>query len=341
MDILPAELGWAMQEPDGSGVGGWTTQKASIKDILGHVSGLPRHDYAYAFGDTAEDVVKRMQGLRTAYELREKWSYNNQVSSSHVAVLVEAGAHGGPKMYVLGSYIVAHYSGMSYADFVEKRIFKRVGMQDTTVWPSIANSSGKLSDAWTKAGRRIPFWFDDTAVALNTGAGGVISSAEDMVKWLAVWLNKGVEPLTNKTIFPESVYNAVTTANWVASGPGYSSAYGSSIVGYSMGWERWSYGNVDVLEHGGAIPGFSILTAFSPSHNIGVSVLCNADEKAMAARAVLKRTLDIVLGLPLSPLDLGMYVFPPIHSPPGLTSYCLAPSLGTFLPLQRALRPHL
>ena len=81
VDILPKELGWAMQEPDGSG-DGWTTRMASIRDVLGHVSGLPRHDYAYTHSDTAADVVSRMKNLRTAYELREKWSYNNQVRFS-------------------------------------------------------------------------------------------------------------------------------------------------------------------------------------------------------------------------------------------------------------------
>ena len=59
-----------------------------------------------------------------------------------------------------------------------------------------------------------------------------------------------------------------------------------------------------ILEHGGAIPGFSILTAFSPGHNVGISVLCNADEKAAAARVILRKTLDIVLGLSPSPLEI-------------------------------------
>ena len=58
------------------------------------------------------------------------------------------------------------------------------------------------------------------------------------------------------------------------------------------------------MEHGGAIPGFSILTAFSPGHNVGISVPCNADEKAAAARVILRKTLDIVLGLPPSSLKL-------------------------------------
>ena len=151
-------------------------------------------------------------------------------------------------MYMLGSYIVAHYSGIPYANFVEERIFKPLSMSSTTVWPSVAINSGKLSDSWSKDGRRVPYWFHDDMVAMKAGAGGVISSAEDSVKWLAVWLNKGVDPVTNATIFPESVYDAATTGHWIArgTGGGTSDSYGASIVGYGMGWQRWSYGTVDV-----------------------------------------------------------------------------------------------
>ena len=46
---------------------------------MGHVGGLPRHDHSYRLGNAPEDVVRRMRELRSAYELREKWSYNNQV----------------------------------------------------------------------------------------------------------------------------------------------------------------------------------------------------------------------------------------------------------------------
>ena len=75
-DITPEELEWGLHDLHGDS---WATRRASIRDILGHVSGLPRHDYTYARSDGPEDVIRRMSGLRTAYELREKWSYNNQV----------------------------------------------------------------------------------------------------------------------------------------------------------------------------------------------------------------------------------------------------------------------
>ena len=75
-DIVPKELGWSLQDLNGDD---WASRDASIADVLGHASGLPRHDFSYRPGDAPEDVVRRMGSLRTAYELRKKWSYNNQV----------------------------------------------------------------------------------------------------------------------------------------------------------------------------------------------------------------------------------------------------------------------
>ncbi len=146
-------------------------------------------------------------------------------------------------MFMLGAHLVSRYTNGSYADFVTERIFRPLRMSSTTFWPSEAQRSGKLTERWTKDGRLIPFWFDDEMTVLKGGPGGVISSAEDLVKWLAVWLNKGVDPVSGQTIFPESVYEAVTTAHWVSSGR---PKPGEGIVGYGMGWFVGSYGGINV-----------------------------------------------------------------------------------------------
>ena len=78
-------------------------------------------------------------------------------------------------------------------------------------------------------------------------------------------------------------------------------------VVYFRSTRIYSLGGDQILAHGGAIPGFSILTSFSPNKNVGVIVLCNADEKAAAARAILMRTYEAVLGLPSSPVQLERY----------------------------------
>ncbi|KAI0351246.1 beta-lactamase/transpeptidase-like protein [Trametes cingulata] len=266
--LLPDE--WQLDDP-------WATSFASLRDVLGHVSGLPRHDYSYVPGDTTTDVLLRMKDLRTAYELREKWSYNNQ-------------------MYMLGAYLVAKYANQSYASFATERIFKRLNMTASTCSPAEAHASGKLTHTWTKDGRRIPFWFTEEMAELSAGAGGVISSAEDMVKWLSVWLNEGVDPVSGETVIPHSAYEAVTTAQHVVAGRP-SPDYGPGILGYGMGWTRWTYRGIEVVSHTGGIPGFSTLTAFSPSSNFGVVVLSNADEQPDHTRVIVKRAFDDALKL--------------------------------------------
>ena len=123
-----------------------------------------------------------MRVLRTAYELREKYSYNNQVTinerSSCVALTLFATSS---QMYMLGAHIIEKYSGLPYQNFVAQRVFSPLNMTTSTLWPSEATSSGLLTDTWTKDGSRIPFWFTDDISQVNAGPGGVISSAEDMV----------------------------------------------------------------------------------------------------------------------------------------------------------------
>lgn len=85
-------------------------------------------------------------------------------------------------MYVLGSYLIAKYANTTYPLFVNERLFNPLNMTTTTVWPSVADSTGKLSQAWSREGRRIPYWFRDDMAYFNAGPGGVISSVEDMVR---------------------------------------------------------------------------------------------------------------------------------------------------------------
>ncbi len=216
-------------------------------------------------------------------------------------------------MYMLSAYLISHYAGVPYHQYAAEKIFQPLNMSSTTFLPSVAHRSGKLTHSWTRNGRRVPYWFDDDMAALKAGPGGIISSAEDMVRWLAVWLNEGVDPVSGQTIFPQSVYEATTAAQHVVYGQ--PSARYSSIVGYGMGWQRWHYGEVEVrlhihhvcfvlsyilamqiVNHGGGIPGFSLLTSFSPSHNIGVFIAANAAEKSVYTNAILTHTLDVLFG---------------------------------------------
>ncbi|KAI0320012.1 beta-lactamase/transpeptidase-like protein [Amylostereum chailletii] len=238
-------------------VDSWAEAKANVRDILSHVSGLPSHDFSYDRSDSHASLLHKIRHLRPAFELRERYSYNNM-------------------MYMIAAHIISKYSG-SYTQFVQERIFNPLNMT-STFSVDAATASGRLTQTWTPPGRRIPFWFDENIVELNAGAGGVLASAEDMGKWLQVLLNEGMDPRSNQTLIPSSAFAEITTAHTIISG-GHSSIPGFSIRGYGLGWDRYSYAGHDVISHDGSVPGISTFTVFDPLDGIGLSLLANADSK--------------------------------------------------------------
>ncbi|EIW83776.1 beta-lactamase transpeptidase-like protein [Coniophora puteana RWD-64-598 SS2] len=273
----------------------WAHEKATLRDILGHVSGVPRHDLSYGSGDTAQSASARLRHLRPAYELREKWSYNNQ-------------------MFTLAAHIIATHSGQTFQEFVRTRIFGPLGMSNTTYSPQEAYVTGRFAQGFTREQRRLPEWFSENVADLMAGAGGVISSAEDMTKWAQLWLNEGV--WDNETIIPKDTFEKASTAYSISVGAPAAPPY--SISGYGMGWWRHSYRGHDVVYHSGSIPGFSTLVSWLPSDGLGVVVFANTADVAGPVLAISNRLVEGALGLqPLPKGEYDPYMIPYATSSPG------------------------
>jgi CubicO group peptidase (beta-lactamase class C family) len=85
-------------------------------------------------------------------------------------------------MFIVGAYIVSTLSGMRFADFVNYRIFKPLGMHSSTYSIDGAIQTGKFTSTWTSFGRLIPFWNEEGSVDLMAGPAGVISSVEELAR---------------------------------------------------------------------------------------------------------------------------------------------------------------
>ena len=142
-----------------------------------------RHDNSYGPFDTPEGIVLGLRDLEPYYELRENWHYNNLVRTWFSLEFIESIINLFCQMYVTAAHIVSTYAG-SFTAFVKERIFEPLNMTSSTYLLSEAVRSGEITQAWTSTdnGRRIPHWFDDEVIQLIAGAGGIISSAADMVR---------------------------------------------------------------------------------------------------------------------------------------------------------------
>ncbi|KAI6044606.1 beta-lactamase/transpeptidase-like protein [Pisolithus marmoratus] len=264
-DLLPGE--WQLMDESAS-------ERANLKDILSHVSGVPRHDFSYGLYDTPLDVIQRLKHLRPAFELREQWSYNNM-------------------MFITAAHIISKYAAQSYASFVKERIFVPLDMASSTFSPREAAASGKYTQGWTKEGRLLPEWFTEDIAFTVAGAGGVISNAVDMSKWIAMWLNEGT--YRGKRIIPASVYRNATFSYAIYLDHPVGSY--SSIGGYGMGWSRQSYRGYDLVAHSGAIPGLSTLVSFLPHDEFGIIVFANGGDQDSSVMSIATHMLEAVLRL--------------------------------------------
>lgn len=155
---------------------------------------------------------------------------------------------------ILGA-VIEQVSGKRYADYIQERIFEPLGMTNSLVVIG-PNPAGMA------AGHRP--WFGSVRASaggegypINAPAGGIVASAEDMGRYLSMWLSGEDDILSAKS----------KAAMVTASGPA-SPLYG---LGWSLDPER------GVAYHTGLVPGAEALASFSPAEKKGVAVLVNAN----------------------------------------------------------------
>ncbi|KAJ7770537.1 beta-lactamase/transpeptidase-like protein [Mycena metata] len=178
-------------------------------------------------------------------------------------------------MYITGAYVVSKYSGSSYRDFVEERIFRPLGMKSSTLYPDRAFETGKLTQSFTPSRRRIPFFMPEETADLIAGAGGVMSTAEDMTLWVKLLLNAGVDAPTNATIIPRTTFDLATSGLSITAAQGDESR---SIMGYGLGWLRLSSYGHEVVIHNGGAAGVSTFVVLYPRDGFGIVLLANTQD---------------------------------------------------------------
>lgn len=106
-------------------------------------------------------------------------------------------------------------------------------------------------------------------------AGGIISSADDMAKWLIFQLNNGV--WENDTILDPSVQNILWTThnNYTVSLKAKERNPGTNFSGYGLGWGISDYYGNRMVTHGGGYDGMYSQVAMIPELDLGIVILTN------------------------------------------------------------------
>ena len=249
------------------------TQGLTLRDMLSHRSGMPRHDAVWYHNAalTREQLLGRMPHLAFSAPLRARFQYNNI-------------------MFVLSGLAVERTASEEWERFTERRIFRALDMDRTMFSPQRAAADRNHSKGREVLnGRQVTVPLFRNTPILNP-AGGVYSTADDLANWMLVHLSGG-EFRGRRIIQPSTL--ADTHRTQMASGATVRDPEFVPI-GYGLGWFTDIYRGRPMVEHGGNLPGVSTLVAMLPGERLGVTVLVNhggSELRDALARAIIDRFL--------------------------------------------------
>lgn len=256
------------------------TEQLTIRDMLTHRSGLPRHDFVWYTSDfSREDLIRRLQYLEPSRPLRYTFQYSNL-------------------MFMVAGYIAGKLDGTSWEDTVRKRILTPLGMNGTTFSYKDSQNSPDFALGYRKGFdlkaevKRIPFDPQCPDRCAIGPAGEINSSVADMSHYLLFHMNAG--KFEGKQLLSPNNASQMQTPQMVIQGePDYKEESGAS---YGMGFTISAYRGHKTVEHNGAIDGFTAELSFLPNDRIGVVVLTNMDGTPLPGIIVFN-VLDRFLGM--------------------------------------------
>jgi CubicO group peptidase (beta-lactamase class C family) len=188
--------------------------------------------------------------------------------------------------YNIAGLIIDDLTRGRWQDALATNVMTPLGMSSTTPFVSRFDST-RLAMPYALE-QRLRYGKLD---ANMQAAGGLVSSAADMAKWLEVQINGG--RLGGRQVFPASVIAETQRQQVVARG----SSGEFPLVGYTLGWMVGVVGGDTVLMHGGGFSTFRAFIVFDPRRQIGIALLTNESIMGggaiqVMARYVLERARD-------------------------------------------------
>lgn len=256
------------------------TEQMTMRDLVTHRSGLPRHDMVWYSSDfPREDILRRLQFLEPNKPLRTTFQYNNL-------------------MFMTAGYIAGQLNGKSWEDTVTERIFKPLAMSGTNFSLKDSQASADFARPYLKGDdvksevRRMPFDEQCPDRCAIGPAGEINSSAADMSRYLLFHLNKG--KVDGRPLLSENNALQMQTPQMVIQGA--AAFKEESETSYGMGFFISQYRGHKRVEHGGNLDGFSAEFAMLPDDGIGVIVLSNLNGTALTY-TIAWNVFDRLLGL--------------------------------------------
>lgn len=241
-------------------------KKITIEHLLTHTSGIVSYTSKPGFMAamntdlTVAQMIDSFKNDALEFEPGTRYAYNNS------------------GYFLLGA-IIEKLSGVSYAKFVEQRIFIPLGMTQTA-YEGYERTAPLRAAGYSKKGDH----FEPAAplsMALPYAAGSLVSTVDDLNRWdQAIAQGKLLKP-----------------ASWKMAFTPYTLADGKS-TNYGYGWAIGNLKGSPMISHGGGINGFSTYALSLPQEKMYVAVLGNTDSGNVAPEVMAIKAAALAIGKP-------------------------------------------
>lgn len=258
----------------------FATERMTIRDMLTHRSGLPRHDMVWFHEDLPRaEYVRRLRYLEPSADFRTRFQYNNLI-------------------YTAAGYVVGRAAGSTWEEWLQRELFMPLAMKSTTTSLAALTATADRAFGYGDDDSGKPIRISDTSVDSIAPAGAVNSTIADMARYASMYVNGGKAAdgtqLLSTAVLDEMQLPQISVpirARFTEVGPTH----------YGLGLFVSSYRGHRHIYHTGAYEGFTASLSWLPDAKVGVVILANHNLLLNFMQVITNRAFDAELGV--EPID--------------------------------------
>ncbi|UOE38669.1 serine hydrolase [Chryseobacterium oryzae] len=257
----------------------YVSQNVTIKDLVTHRAGLGLGQGDLMFfpegGNlTVKDIVHNVRYLKPENPFRTTLDYNNI-------------------MFIVAGEVITRISGLSWAEFIEQRIMKPVGMNASFGSYNRAKAIANKIDAHAPVdGKAVAITHDWNETA--NAAGGIMSNIKDMTIWAQFLLNNFTTKDGKKLVSDKNIQQLWSLQ--ISSPVSLKNSYDTNFYGYGLGWFLSDVKGHKQVQHTGGLNGTVTQFTLIPDMKLGIVVLTNQQSGA-AFNTITNTVKDSYLGI--------------------------------------------
>ncbi len=227
----------------------------SLRHLLSHTTGLPRHTYSNLLNMEVPyaDILAQLKDVRVAHTPGTWYNYQNVA-------------------YSLIGDVMQQVMGQSYGTLLSERVFKPLQMNHASTGFYALESCANVAVPHHYDGQQYVPSSTSNRFYSVAPAAGVNASAEDMAQWMLLMLGHRPELLDSLTLSEiEKEQIAVSPRENVMR-----SWRPVEASGYGLGWRTAVKNGTRIVFHGGFVRGYRAEIMLLPDKDIGLVVLTNS-----------------------------------------------------------------